>query len=81
MHGQSTWYKKYHALDNFMGGNTNGFLDTTAGITLADKVGSSIACAGQTFAKSARPAPMHITSVFKQVSDSSLAPLKASSKI
>lgn len=31
------WEKKYHVLDTFGNGNTNGFLDTAAGLTLADK--------------------------------------------
>lgn len=38
------WFKKYHAVDSFANGDTNGFLDTTAGITLADKV-STVAIA------------------------------------
>lgn len=33
------WEKKYHVLDTFGNGDTNGFLDTAAGVTLADKVG------------------------------------------
>lgn len=37
-HGPSVWTKKYHVMDDFMQGDTNGFLDTTAGITMADKV-------------------------------------------
>ena len=32
------WSKKYHVVDKFANGDTNGFLDTAAGITLADKV-------------------------------------------
>ncbi|EOO03944.1 putative sarcosine oxidase protein [Phaeoacremonium minimum UCRPA7] len=31
------WSKKYHVVDKFANGDTNGFLDTAAGITLADK--------------------------------------------
>ena len=32
------WVAKYHAVDRICDGNTNGFLDIGAGITLADKV-------------------------------------------
>lgn len=32
------WLRKYHVLDRFNDGHTNGFLDAAAGITLADKV-------------------------------------------
>ncbi|KAG2413370.1 hypothetical protein HFD88_002559 [Aspergillus terreus] len=31
------WAEKYHVIDKINGGNTNGFLDIQAGITIADK--------------------------------------------
>jgi hypothetical protein len=32
------WVEKYHVVDRINGGNTNGFIDINAGITIADKV-------------------------------------------
>jgi sarcosine oxidase / L-pipecolate oxidase len=32
-----TWAKKFHVVDKINGGDTNGFLDTNAGVTIADK--------------------------------------------
>lgn len=34
------WVEKLHVIDGINGGNTNGFLDIQAGITIADKVDS-----------------------------------------
>jgi sarcosine oxidase / L-pipecolate oxidase len=32
------WVEKYHIIDKINHGNTNGFIDINAGITIADKV-------------------------------------------
>jgi sarcosine oxidase / L-pipecolate oxidase len=32
------WVEKYHVIDKINDGNTNGFIDINAGITIADKV-------------------------------------------
>lgn len=38
----ANWSKKFHVVDKINKGDTNGFLDTNAGVTIADKAGLAV---------------------------------------
>lgn len=63
------WVEKYHVIDKINHGDTHGFLDINAGITIADKVSEKVVRLIYSYSYNHSHAYMLATSVSRQVSN------------